>query len=161
MGRKTKYEDSFVTKVEELAKKGLHDYQIWESLGISHDSFYQYLNKYSEFSDALKRGRDVCVKTVESSLFKRAIGYEEIEETTEVKINEDGTTKPVMLKKVKKHYPPDVGAIAFYLKNKDSQNWRDKQEVDHTTKGESMQPKTIIVTNEESKKIIEKFDATD
>jgi hypothetical protein len=44
---------------------------------------------------------------------------------------------------------------------KSNHKWQDRQSVDHTTKGESMQPKTIIVTNEESKKIIQKFDAAD
>jgi len=52
---------------------------------------------------------------------------------------------------------PAAGSI-FVLKNMD---WKDRTDIDHTTKGESIQPKTIIVTNEESKKIIEKFDAAD
>jgi len=37
----------------------------------------------------------------------------------------------------------------------------DKSEIDHSNKDGTMQQKTIIVTNEESKKIIEKFDAAD
>lgn len=33
-----------------------------------------------------------------------------------------------------------VAGIIFYLKNAFSKEWRDKQEVDHTTKGDKIQP---------------------
>ena len=52
-----------------------------------------------KFSDALKRGREVCLSTVEKALYKKAVGYEFEETSTEVRIEPDGTTKPVSVKK--------------------------------------------------------------
>ena len=34
-----------------------------------------------------------------------------------------------MVKKTKKHIAPDVGAAAFWLKNRKSQDWRERQDV--------------------------------
>ena len=49
-----------------------------------------------------------------ASLYKRACGYDH-----------DG-----------KHYPPDTTAAIFWLKNRRSDEWRDKRELDQTIKGE-------------------------
>ena len=31
-----------------------------------------------------------------------------------------------------KHYPPSETAMIFWLKNRDPENWRDRQEVEHS-----------------------------
>jgi hypothetical protein len=35
------------------------------------------------------------------------------------------TVTPIM-----KHYPPDTGACFIWLKNRDPENWRDKQDIE-------------------------------
>jgi hypothetical protein len=55
VGRKTKYNDSFPERAQELAEKGLSDREISKQLGISKMAFYQYRNEFPEFDDALKK----------------------------------------------------------------------------------------------------------
>ena len=59
--------------VEGWARDGLTDEQIAENLAISKDTFYQYKKKYPDFSDSLKRGKEVVDYEVENALLKNAL----------------------------------------------------------------------------------------
>ena len=59
--------------VECWARDGLTDEQIASNLGISKDTFYKYKKKYSDFSDSLKKGKEVVDYQVESALLKSAL----------------------------------------------------------------------------------------
>lgn len=75
---------------------------------------------------------------VENALLKRALGYSYVETTTEFELNDTGRKddkgNPIMEKKiksvrsVKKEMAPDVGAAAFWLKNRRPDKWREKRE---------------------------------
>lgn len=62
-----------LTLVEGWARDGLTDIQIAENLGISKDTFYEYKKKYSDFSDSLKKGKEVIDYQVENALLKNAL----------------------------------------------------------------------------------------
>ena len=79
------------------------------------------MDKYSEIGKAIKKGKAPVDFEVENALLKRALGYDYEEVITEV--YGDGKKH---VKKVKRHVPPDVGAAAFWLKNRKSAMWRDK-----------------------------------
>lgn len=134
MGRKTKYDpDTFPLLAEGYAREGLDDKMIADKLGIVLSSFYRYKEKFSEFSEALKRGKAPVDFKAESALLKRALGYTYEEKTTELRIDEEGNAKPAVVKTVKKEVPPETGAIAFWLKNRKPEKWRDKQDVELQT----------------------------
>lgn len=59
--------------VEGWARDGLTDEQIADNLGISKDTFYSYKKKYSDFSDALKKGKEVVDYEVENALLQNAL----------------------------------------------------------------------------------------
>ena len=75
---------------------------------------------------------------MENALLKRALGYSYTETTTDFELIDTGTVdddgNPVMEKKiknirsVKKEVAPDVGAAAFWLKNRRPDKWREKRE---------------------------------
>ncbi len=108
-------------EVEKWARDGLTEVEIGKNLGISHQTMNRYKNNYSEFCDAIKRGRQSCVKQIENALVKRALGFEYEEVKTYIKDEEGKTTR--YTEKTKKYAPPDVGACAILLKNKDRGNW--------------------------------------
>ena len=124
--------------MEGYAREGLSDVQIAEKMRISLTTYYDWQNKYPELSEAIKKGKAPVDEMVENALFKRAVGYSYVETTTDFelidtgKVDEDG--KPVMEKKiksvrsVKKEMAPDVGAAAFWLKNRRPDRWREKRE---------------------------------
>lgn len=71
MGRKSKYEEYVKPYLEQIAtwkKNGATDEQIAKQLGISKDTFIEYKKKYPEFSDALKKSKDIFVAELKNSL---------------------------------------------------------------------------------------------
>ena len=128
---KSKYETDVLPRLVEIEawkRDGLTDEQIFKNLGISRDTFYKYKEKYTDFSDALKKGKEVADIEVENALFKRAIGYKYKEVIKEVK--EIDGKKTTYVKEVIKEMPGDVGAQIFWLKNRKSSKWKDKQDID-------------------------------
>ena len=128
---KSKYETDVkprLVEIEAWKRDGLTDEQIYINLGISKQSFYKYKEKYVDFFDSLKKGKEVADIEVENALFKRAIGYRYKEKIKEVK--EIDGKKTVFIKEVEKEMPGDVGAQIFWLKNRKSSKWKDKQDID-------------------------------
>lgn len=114
-------------------RNGLTNEQIAHNIGITVKTLYEWCNKYSDFSDALKKGKEVVDLEVENALYKSAVGYT-------VKV-----MKPIKLKKEKQkagegkiveeyieyieeeiHIPASNTAQIFWLKNRASERWRDK-----------------------------------
>ena len=106
--------------LEGWARDGLTDEQIAKNIGIATSTFYEWKKKELEFSEALKKGKEVIDFEVENALLKRALGYEYEEETYE---------NGILTKKVKKQVPPDTTAQIFWLKNRQVKKWRDKVEI--------------------------------
>ena len=77
-----------------------------------------------EFSESIKKGKEIADAEIASSLFHRAKGYSHPEDKI---FNNQGVELVVP---TIKHYPPDTTAAIFWLKNRQKDNWRDKQEVD-------------------------------
>lgn len=107
-------------KLEGWARDGLTDEQIAKNIGINRDTLYRWKKAYPDFSDALKRGKEVVDRQVENALLKRALGYTYDEVTFE-----DG----VEVKRVRKQVVPDTTAQIFWLKNRKPEDWRDKREI--------------------------------
>jgi hypothetical protein len=51
----------------------------------------------------------------------------------EVEDGEGNKVKGPLIVPYQEHYPPDTVAAIFWLKNRQKEKWRDKQEVDHRT----------------------------
>lgn len=107
--------------LEGWARGGLTDEQIAKNMGIAPSTLYEWKKKSKEFSESLKKGKEVVDFEVENALLKRALGYEYEEETYE---------NGILTKKVKKQVPPDTTAQIFWLKNRKPNNWKDRVETD-------------------------------
>ena len=62
-----------LTLVEGWARDGLTNEQIAEKLRINPDTLYRYKKKHPEFSESLKRGKEVVDYQVENALLKNAL----------------------------------------------------------------------------------------
>ena len=142
---KPKYDiNTFPNLAEGYARDGLNDLQIAAKLGISKTAYYKYQREHAEFSEAIKKGKAPVDSDVENALLKRALGYEYEEVSTEYgKDEKTGKPTPIKTKRVKKFIPPDTGAIAFWLKNRKPDQWREK--IDHTSGGKEMQAAVIML----------------
>lgn len=131
---KGKYEEWLteegLLKLEGWARDGLTDEQIAHNMGISKSTLYEWKKKYSDLSDSLKKGKEVVDRLVENALLKRALGYKYEEVTKEMV--EDGTGRLAITKVVTKEVQPDTTAQIFWLKNRKPNEWRDKQNIEHS-----------------------------
>ena len=126
--------------VKALAEEGKTDPEISSALGICRDTFWRWRKRYPELQGATTDGKDKANKVVENSLYNRANGMT----LTDKKIikNPDGSIRQEI---TTKEIPPDTIAGIFWLKNRDSSRWRDKQEVEHS--GEAEQSVIILPSN--------------
>ena len=112
----------FADKLIALRKQhGLSQEQLAEKMGISATTLYDWKNKFPEFSEAIKKGKEIVDIQVENALLKRALGYEYMEVRVEIS-EKDGRKVIQTMKQV----IPDTAAAFIWLKNRRSDKWRDK-----------------------------------
>lgn len=113
-------------RLEAYARDGLTDEQIAHNMGISPATLYNYKRDHLEILEALKKGKEVVDIQVENALLKRALGYSY--EEKKVEVSEEGTKVTKTIKEV----VPDTTAQIFWLKNRRPEQWRDKQDIEHS-----------------------------
>ena len=109
--------------LERLAALGLTDKQLGQVFRVTEQTIQNW-KKDPEFLLSLKNGKNFADSMVERSLFERAMGYSH--DSEEIHIIRGKVTRV----KIIKHYPPDVVAQIFWLKNRQSATWRDRREYD-------------------------------
>lgn len=114
--------------VEGWSRDGLTQKQIADNLGINVDTLIEYKKKYPDFSEALKKGKEVVDIEVENALLKRALGYTIT--LYEEKVDKDGCVHNL---KKDVHVPGETTAQIFWLKNRKPKNWKDKQNTENTS----------------------------
>ena len=93
-------------------------------IGISRSAFFGHWLKESEdLRKAVETSKEVADMSVEEALYKRAVGYDYWEEQYELI---EGELR--LVKRWKKHVPPDVKAILHWLYNRMPGSWRAVQE---------------------------------
>ncbi|HEY4063197.1 MAG TPA: helix-turn-helix domain-containing protein [Puia sp.] len=141
-GRPTKYRKEFTRIAWQLALLGATDAQIAEALDITPSTLYEWKNRIKGFSEALRRGKIIADAEVAAGLHKRATGFEYDEVTYErIELGDDehqtpeGQEKPPIKidlykkKVITKYVPPDTGAAMGWLKNRQRDLWKDKQDI--------------------------------
>ena len=111
--------------LEGWARDGLTDEQIARNIGIATSTFYEWKKKKLEFSETLKKGKEVVDLEVENALLKKELGYTITKK--EEKLDKDGCVH-TLEKDI--HIPPDTTAQIFWLKNRKPNNWKDRVETD-------------------------------
>ncbi|KAF1009497.1 MAG: hypothetical protein GAK28_00135 [Luteibacter sp.] len=122
-GRPTKYKEEFVEQGAKLTRMGATDAQLADFFKVTLSTLYLWKVQHQAFSDALKRGKEEIDAQVEQSLFRRAMGY--THDSEKVFQFKEG----VIRAPTQEHYPPDVTAMIFWLKNRQPEKWRDRPDV--------------------------------
>lgn len=130
MGRPTKFSDEMVEKTRKLSLIGATDLEIADILGIDIATLYRWRNTHSNFCDALKTGKEQSDERVKRRLYDRALGYTTTEQNI-VKIRDESGQEQIKIVTIEKHYPPDPTSMIFWLKNRQPNEWRDKQSTEH------------------------------
>ena len=126
-------------QVRAVAKRGLSDDEIAVQFGVSPTLLQKWKQAYPDFAQAIKDGRSQAVGEVVMALHKRATGYT---------YREDALTRSGTIKRLRRHAPPDVPAIKYYLNNRDPTRWRETARVEHTGGPVGTPPVKIETRNE-------------
>ncbi len=125
-GRPSKYQKDFAEQAAKLCVLGAIDREIADFFEVTEQTLNNWKLAHPEFFEALKTAKTEANNRVVESLYHRALGYEH----DEVHIsNYLGT---VTLTPIVKHYPPDTTAAIFWLKNRESDEWRDIKAIEHS-----------------------------
>uniref|UniRef100_UPI0035A01B42 helix-turn-helix domain-containing protein n=1 Tax=Jeotgalibaca porci TaxID=1868793 RepID=UPI0035A01B42 len=118
-------------RLQAWARDGLTDEQLAHNMGITARTLYVWKDKYTQISQALKKGKEVVDIQVENALLKRALGYSYNEVVRELVLDkETGKHKLEITKTIKKEVVPDTTAQIFWLKNRKPNEWRDRKETE-------------------------------
>lgn len=137
-----KYGKEIVQKILKYYVTGEYtNSQICEMVGISEETFYAWKKGKPEFSESLKKAYDEKYARIAGMAIgglKKLLGGHRYEEVIkELKKTEDGD-EMVEVKRTTKEVMPNATAVIFALKNKDSDNFKDKQQIDHTSNGQTI-----------------------
>ena len=138
-------------EVEAWARDGLTDEQISQNLGIHRDTFYNYKKEHCDFSDALKKGKEIVDIIIENTLYKRAIGYEYKERTVEIVTTSGGKELSRKVREITRHMPADVAACIWWLCNRKPDVWRQRQR-EQAGSDEGLMPEYISLLKSRYKK---------
>jgi hypothetical protein len=127
-GRPTDYKPEYDELAKNYALLGATDKQIAVFFDVSEVTINAWKKKYPSFLKSLKEGKEQADAMVAQSLFRRAIGYSHPEDDIRTVSIGDGQGSEIVITPTTKHYAPDTTACIFWLKNRQREQWRDKQE---------------------------------
>lgn len=125
-GRPSSYRPEYAEQAQKLCRFGATDADLADFFGVTEQTVNNWKDAHPEFFESLNAGKDVADERVVQSLYQRALGYSH----SAVKIFANGGD--VIEAPYTEHYPPDTTACIFWLKNRRKDQWRDKQDVEHS-----------------------------
>jgi hypothetical protein len=138
-GRSSLYKEEYADQAYKLTLLGFTDKQLATFFNVNKATINNWKKEHIEFLDSVTRGKAMADGEVAASFYKRATGYEFTEVTfekvdnkqvLELTPNELVTTDAYKKKIVVRHLPPDAGAALNWLKNRQKDLWRDKQDLE-------------------------------
>lgn len=139
VGRPSKYKPAFAKQAAKLCELGATDIELADFFEVNATTIYGWRNQYPEFSKAVITGKEMADARVERAFYNRAVGYTFESEKI---FNNQGE---IIRAPTREHVPPDAGAALNWLKNRQPDKWRDKQEIDHKSSDGSMTPTRIEI----------------
>nr|DAL79802.1 MAG TPA: terminase small subunit [Caudoviricetes sp.] len=134
--------------INDWRRRGLSVKAIAEDkIGVAHTTLMKWRQQSPELDKALTITEDLVDGQVEGALLKRALGYDYFEETWTL---DPDTGREVLTRKVKKHVPADVKAIAMWLFNRRGDAWRSMQPQLPADDGDIIDVKNVLVQIEEA-----------
>lgn len=126
VGRPSDYRPEYAKQAHKLCLLGATDMELADFFECGIPTLYRWRAENPAFQNAIKLGKDDIDDRVERSLYQRAVGYSHPD------VHISNFQGEVTITPIVKHYPPDVAAAFIWLKNRRSESWRDKVEVEHT-----------------------------
>ncbi|EPC6088492.1 terminase [Citrobacter freundii] len=138
MARPTKYQEAYAEQARKLCLLGYTDAELADFFEVSESTINKWKIDYPGFSESIKKGKVIADGDVTDRLYQRAIGF--VAPDVDIRVIDNKIVETPL----EKHYPPDTAAAIFWLKNRQKDKWREKQDVNHTSDDGSMTPKAPV-----------------
>lgn len=128
MAKVSRWKPECVEQTRKLCMLGATNVQLADFFRVSVTTFDNWVKKYPDLRHALDEGKMIADANVAHSMYKLATGFTLPD--TDIRVIKGVVVKtPIM-----KVYAPNAIAAIFWLKNRSKENWRDRQELDHSGK---------------------------
>lgn len=126
LGRPTKYKEEYNEQAYKLCLLGHTDAELGAFFEVSETTINNWKIEYPDFLESIKKGKEVADGEVVQALYKSALGYSHPD--VDIKVINGRIVETALTK----HYPPNPTSGIFWLKNRQSGKWRDKQDIQHS-----------------------------
>lgn len=126
LGRPSKYKEEYAEQAYNYCLLGAIDDQLASFFSVDVSTIHQWKHDHPDFSDAIKKGKEIADLQVTESLKKRASGMK-----LKKQVVKDGG-----IVEIEDEIAPDTAAAIFWLKNRQPKIWRDNQKIEHSGKVE-------------------------
>lgn len=124
-GRPTKYKPEYNDQAYKLCLLGHTDEELASFFEVDVSTINNWKIDYPDFFESIKKGKEISDGEVVQALYKSALGYSHPD--VDIKVI-DGR---IVETELTKHHPPNPTSMIFWLKNRQSKKWRDKQVTEH------------------------------
>ncbi len=143
-GQSSTYRPEYAEQARKLCLLGATDKELADFFEVTEQTINNWKKEQIEFFESIKKGKQLADADVAERLFNRACGY--VAPDVDIKVIDSQIVKT----EIEKHYPPDTTAAIFWLKNRQRDKWRDKQ--DHEITGKDGGPiEALALTKDEYK----------
>lgn len=169
-GRKTQYKAEYNDLAYKYCLLNAKDTQLAAFFGVAEKTLNYWKKQYPAFRTSIRDGKELADMEVAERLHARAVGFE-YDEDIPTKVKEVTYENGKRLKEVEhieittvhRIIPPEPRAIQYWLNNRrrkraekdDDNNWADRQEVDHSNKGEKFPTPMVYLPQDISRDAVE------
>lgn len=139
----SKYDESYPELGRKLCLLGCTDAELAQFFDVCEATINNWKAEYPKFLESIREGKLIADMNVVEALYKGTQDRTVIEQQAfKVRVGQYEETVEVV--EVEKVIPADFRNQQFWLKNRQSKRWADKQEIDHTSGGEKIAPTAIV-----------------
>lgn len=145
VGRPSRYKQEYCVQAYKLCLLGSTDKQMADFFGVAESTINKWKLDHPEFSESIKKGKEIADMEIANSLFERAKGAKvKKKQAIKLKRVEYNMGRRVLEEErieivdVEEELPPDTTSAIFWLKNRNPDQWRDKQQHEHTMEIKSL-----------------------
>lgn len=140
-GQPTSYKEEYTDLAYKFCLLGATDLDLAKFFEVCEATINNWKKAHPEFLESIKRGKVQADANVADRLYQRALGFEH--DSEEIKVVDGG----VIRVDTRKIYPPDPTSAIFWLKNRQPEKWRDKQDWNLTGIPDSGKPPQVNIYN--------------
>lgn len=136
-GVKPQYRDTYPAEAHKLCLLGVQDRDLAAYFGVCRKTILNWKSTYTDFADAITRGKKAADMEVAASLYQatidRVITTKQAIKCKEIYYDDNGKRvekERVEIVEVEKHIPADFRSQQFWLKNRNPKMWSDKYSED-------------------------------